>query len=100
MNQSAILRNLIIYAICVPIAIIVGYWTVSAANVPTYSSLSLMGFVILALSTPILLRWHYPLLVFCWSLPATLFFLPGSPQAYLPIVILSLGISLLQRATN
>jgi len=100
MNHSAFLRNLIIYAICWPAAIIVGYWAVSAANVPTYSSLSLIGIVALVLSTPILLRWHYPLMIFCWSLPVTLFFLQGSPTIGLAMIAISLGISLLQRATN
>jgi hypothetical protein len=99
-NNAAFLRNLIIYAICAPVAIIVGYWAVSAASAPTKLALALMGIVVLALTTPIFLRWHHPLMVFCWSLPVTLFFLPGTPSLGLPIIGISLGISLLQRATN
>jgi len=100
MNNTAFLRSLIIYAICVPVAIIVGYWAVSAAYSPTRSSLVLMGGVALALTTPIFLRWHHPLLVFCWNLPASIFFLQGNPSVAFAMIGISLGISLLQRATN
>lgn len=94
------MRNLIIYAICGPIAIVVGYWAVSAASVPTRSALSLMGIVALALTTPIFLRWHHPLLIFSWNLPASIFFLQGNPMVAFAMIGISLGISLLQRATN
>lgn len=100
MNNTALLRNLIIYAICAPVAIVVGYWTVEAASAPTRMGLSLMGIVVLLLTTPIFLRWHHPLLVFCWSLPVSLFFLPGNPTLGMAMIGISLGISVLQRATN
>lgn len=99
-NSAALLRNLIIYAICVPLAMIIAYWVVSAANTPTRSSLVVVGLVVLAMCMPLLLRWHHPLLIFCWHLPLTLFFLPGGPQVFLPMMALSLGISVLQRALN
>lgn len=105
MNQHphqnvALLKNLVIYTICSLIAIVVGYWAVSAASAPTRSALSLMGFVALALTTPIFLRWHHPLLVFSWNLPASIFFLQGNPLVAFAMIGISLGISLLQRATN
>lgn len=94
------MRNLVIYAICVPVAIVVGYWVVSAASAPTRSALSMMGIVALALTAPIFLRWHHPLLVFCWNLPVVIFFLQGDPPVAFVMIGISLGISLLQRAMN
>ncbi len=96
-NATAILRTLIIYAICVPGAIVVGVLLTK----PMYSS-SWFGYGLLAalLSLPILLRWHHPLLVFCWNFPLTVFFLPGLPTVWLPMMAASLGISVLQRTLN
>ena len=99
-NSAAILRALIIYAICIPLAIVVGWMAVSLANSPTYANFGVFGVLALILSSPILLRWHHPLLVLSWNLPLTVFFLPGRPQVYLPMVVVSLGISVLQRAMN
>src|SRR5208283_3357662 len=99
-NSAAILRTLIVYAICVPLAIVVGFTVVSAANSPSYSNFTMFGVLALILSIPILLRWHHPLLVLSWNLPLTVFFLQGKPTAWLPILALSLGISVLQRAMN
>jgi hypothetical protein len=99
-NSAAILRALIVYAICMPLAIVVGYITVLLVNSPSYSNLVVIGGLALILSAPILLRWHHPLLVLCWNLPLTAFFLPGRPGVYLPMLAISLGISVLQRAVN
>lgn len=99
-NSAAILRALIIYAICIPLAIVVVTTVVSLANSPSYSNFSAFGMLALILSIPILLRWHHPLLALSWNLPVTIFFLPGSPQVWLPMMLVSLGISVLQRAMN
>ncbi len=96
-NATAILRTLIIYAICVPGSIVVGVLLTK----PMYSS-SWIGYGALAtlLCVPILLRWHHPLLVFCWNFQMTVFFLPGQPAVWLPMMAISLGISVLQRTLN
>src|SRR5664279_2279191 len=99
-NSAAILRALIIYAICIPLAIVVGFGAVSVGNAPSYVNFSAFGMLVLVLCAPILLRWHHPLLVLSWSLPLTVFFLKGSPQVWLPMMAVSLGISVLQRAMN
>jgi len=99
-NAAAILRALIVYAICVPLAIWVGYLLTSVADLSSRESLVYAGLFVLVLCIPILLRWHHILLVFCWNLPMTVFFLPGKPQVWLPMMALSLGISVLQRTVN
>lgn len=58
------------------------------------------GILTLLLMAPILLRWHHLILVFCWNMIITLFFLPGSPAPWIPMTCLSLGISILQRTLN
>jgi hypothetical protein len=80
--------------VCVVLAIWLGYLL---ANPLTYSSLAIYGFVAFILIFPIFLRWHFQLMLLSWNLAAVFFFLPGRPVVCVPIIVLSLGISLLQR---
>ncbi|MGA3284684.1 MAG: O-antigen ligase family protein [Verrucomicrobiota bacterium] len=96
-NAPAILRSLIIYAVCVPLAVAVGYML---TNPMDYSTLGLFGILALVLVSPLLLRWHYPLLLFSWFSTITVFFFVGAPNLWLVMVALSLGISVLERALS
>jgi len=93
-NVPAILRSLIIYGVCVPLAIFVGY---SLANPLDLNTLGFYGVVACVLVSPIILRWHRELLVFSWSATITVFILPGSPALWLVMVCVSLTISILER---
>jgi O-Antigen ligase len=96
-NTHAIIRTLIIYAVCVPLAVWIGFML---ANPFDRSAYSYAGILVLILCTPLLLRWHHFLLVTTWNLGLTIFFLPGSPPIWLLMTVLSLGISVLQRTVN
>lgn len=96
-NSSALFRSLIVYAICVPLAIVVG-WTLT--NPLDYQSIGFIGVLLAILVFPLLMKWHYPLLVFSWAAPVTLFFLPGHPYIFLPMVVASLSISVVERILN
>ncbi|MGH7992239.1 MAG: hypothetical protein ACREDQ_01895, partial [Limisphaerales bacterium] len=63
----------------------------------TYSSLFVYGLLAFILLFPVLLRWHYPLLLLSWNMAVVVLFMPGRPQVCLPMIALSLGISVLQR---
>lgn len=93
-NPTLLLRSLIVYAFVVPIAITMGYLL---ANQMDYQSLGFMTVLGSILVFPLLMKWHYPLLLFSWNLPATLFFLPGHPSFFIFMVVVSLGISVLER---
>jgi hypothetical protein len=92
-NPSALLRSLIVYAICVPLAIVVGYLLTEL----DYLSISFLGVLLGIMAFPLLMKWHYPLLIFSIGLPATIFFLPGHPNIYLFMVVISLTISTIER---
>jgi hypothetical protein len=94
-SSSGGFRALIIYALCIPLALLLGYML---ANPLSYSSLYSVGLVALALSFPMLLRWHYPLLLLSWNMSFSLFFVKGQPDLWLAMVPVSLTLSLLQRA--
>jgi len=93
-NAPAIFRSLIVYAICVPLAIMVGY---SLTNPMDYSTAAIYGVLGLILLMPILLRWHYPLMLLCFNMSIIVFFLKGSPYLGLVMMALSLGLSTLER---
>ncbi|MGB7767297.1 MAG: hypothetical protein WBN22_00385 [Verrucomicrobiia bacterium] len=93
-NFAALFRSFIIYAVCVVLAIWLGFLL---ATPLTFSQLTIYGVLAFTLFFPLLLRWHYPLLLLSWNMAAVVFFLPGHPSLYLLMVAFSLGISVLQR---
>lgn len=96
-NAAARLRSLVTYAICVSLAVIVGFMLTDQMD---YSTLGLFGVLALLLISPLLLRWHHPLLVLSWNLGVSLFFIKGAPSLWFVMVVLSLGISVVGRALN
>ena len=99
-NSAALLRSLVVYAVCVLLSIVVGYML---TNITDYGDRPSMLFICVLASLlifPLLMKWHYPLLLFSWSCPLTLFFLPGHPNLFLPLVAASLSISVVERIMN
>ncbi len=92
-NPAALLRSLIVYAVCVPLAILVGCLLCNL----DYTSLSVMAVGAAVLIFPLLIKWHYPLLVFSWAFPAVMFFLPTQPTFFMFMVVVSLCISIVER---
>lgn len=93
-NVPAILRSLIIYAVCIPLAIFVGY---SLANPLDWNTLGFYGVLGAVLASPVFLRWHRELLVFSWSASMSVLFMPGKPTLWMAMVVISLSISVLER---
>ncbi len=96
-NPNAALRLLIVYAIIIPIAILLGYLLTNPLD---YGSIGFVVILLALLVSPILIKWHYPIMVFGLAFPAQIFFLPGNPPAWQIVVILSLGIAIVERAIN
>ena len=96
-NAPSILKSLIVYAICAPLALFIGYLLTDPMD---YSTFAYVGIVALVLAFPLLLGCHYWLLLAAWNGTAIVFFLPGLPPLWLATTALSLGMSLLQRALS
>ncbi len=88
-------RKLIIFVIVLPLAVLLGYLLTSPTDL---KSLAIVGLVLGVLSVPILLRWHHPLLIFSWNAGITIFFLPGQPQLWMLMSVVSFGLVVLDRA--
>jgi hypothetical protein len=89
-NPNSAMRMLIIYAILIPLAIVVGYLLSDPLNLGT---LGFLGILICFLVSPIFIKWHYPILIFGLACPATCFFLPGKPPLGQIVVIISLFVA-------
>src|SRR5215471_9970427 len=60
----------------------------------------MVGSIIAVLVLPFFLRWHHAWLIASWNVTAVLFFAPGRPQFWIPLVLISYMISLLQHIIN
>ncbi len=99
-NPAQAIRMLITYAVCIPLAIMMGYIMTEVGNRPDYSNLFVVGLVIAVLASPIFIKWHYPLMVFGLGCPMYCFFLKGNPPLAQVVVILCFIIALIERALN
>src|SRR5947208_16457787 len=86
-GASTLLRTLLIYSICIPLAVFVGYVITDPLNSSTFVEVALVFFFLLL---PLLLRWHRLLLILSWNMGAILFCLPGQPEVWLAFAWLRL----------
>lgn len=88
------LRAIVVYAVCLPLALFLGYML---ANPLAVGTVTLFGTLIFVLSTPVLLRYHYELMLLFWNMAAVFSFLPGRPDSWLLGILLSFGVSFTHR---
>ncbi len=93
-NPTAAMRMLITYAVCIPVALVVGYLLTNPLD---YGMLGFLGLLIAVLVSPIFIRWYYPLLVFALNAPIICFFLPGKPTFTQVVIIITLVIIVTER---
>src|SRR6266404_3836678 len=86
----SLFRSLLIYGICVPLALMLGYLITTPYD---FASFTVVGAVLFLLLVPLLLRWHQAWLFATWNLSAVLFFLPGKPLVWLVLAWISLLIA-------
>jgi len=94
-SASLLLRSLIIYGLCLPLAVFLGYLL---ASPPDLGTLIFVGVLMFILTLPMFLKWHHPWLIASWNMSAAIFFLPGRPQLWMGMTAISLTISIIQYA--
>jgi O-antigen ligase len=85
---------MIVLAVVVPLALVVGYMLATPDSSRTFLFLLL---VVGVLSMPIFLRWHHPLLALAWNASAYFVLLPGQPPLWLLFAFISLTITVLNK---
>jgi hypothetical protein len=94
--NSALLRTLVIYAIILPLAVMLGWMAVDLAdwNRTSFTVFAVIGFVLLL---PLLLKWYYPAMVVSWNTAITLFFLPGKPALWMLMAAVTFSMAIFHR---
>ena len=93
-NINALVRSIITYAVCIPLAAIIGYMLTKPLD---YSAAAFYSMIVIVLIFPIIARFHHPLMFLCYNLPINLFFVKTSPSIGMVMIMISLGISIFDR---
>lgn len=90
-------RAHLIMALCLPVAVLLGYFL---AEPMESGSMGVIVFVAFVLAVPLLMKWHHPILVLSWNACINPIMLPGQPQIWIPMAAASLVFALLNRAVD
>jgi hypothetical protein len=96
-NSPALFRSLLIYGLCLPVAMILGYLLATPMDPTSLMAVEILLFV---LALPVLLRWHHAWLIATWNASIMIFFLPGKPQVWMGLAAFSFGVAILQYTLN
>jgi hypothetical protein len=94
-NSVVISRSNIIYGLCLPLAVLLGYLLASPFE---SGSVLVVVLVISLLCIPILMRWHHPLLIFSCNAAICPIFLPGRPMLWMIMALASAFFLVLNRS--
>jgi len=85
-----------VYAIVLPLAVLIGWMAVDLSMLDR-TSFATISAVIFVLLLPVILKWHYPVMILSWNTAMTVFFLPGKPALWMLLVGINFGIAILNR---
>src|SRR5882762_8457848 len=90
-------RAHLIMALCLPLAVLIGYFL---AEPMESGSLAVVVFVMFVLAVPLLMKWHHPMLVLGWNTTMAFAFMPGQPYAWMLLAGTGLLFAVLNRSVN
>ena len=96
-NSSNAVGALLIYAISLSLALVIGYILAAGSD---FESVALIVLVVGALCLPALLRVHRAILFFCWNSTMGTYFLPGQAPLWMSLAALSLLMTLVGRTLS
>jgi hypothetical protein len=96
-NDAAVIRSLIVYAICIPLAIILGYLVTDPLD---QTSDAIFATVLMLLMLPLLFRWYHTWLIAVWNTSILLMFLPGVLPGWMPVACIGFAVAVGHYALN
>jgi hypothetical protein len=87
----------LIMALCLPLAILLGYLLAQPLETQT---IAVIVMIMAVLSVPLLMSWYHPLLILSWNAVIFPFFIPGHPAAWMLMSALGIVFAVLNRAVN
>jgi hypothetical protein len=89
-NNPAIVRSLLVYMICLPVAILLG---VLLGDPLDKHNVVMFGVGALLLLLPLLLRWYHAWLIAIWNMTVTFIYFPGLLPGWMPMACLAFVIA-------
>jgi hypothetical protein len=90
-------RAHLIMALCLPLAVLLGYFLAEPMDSGSMAVIVFVGFI---LSVPLLIKWYHPALVLAWNSTAAFAFMPGQPYAWMLMAAASLLFAVLNRSVD
>jgi hypothetical protein len=90
-------RAHLIMALCLPMAVLLGYFLAAPME---SGSMAVIVLVMFVLAVPLMMKWHHPILVLSWNAVVAPAILPGQAMIWVPVAAASLVFALLNRAVN
>jgi hypothetical protein len=96
-NTIKIPRNHLIMGVCLPLAVLVGYFMAEPLEP---RGLAVIVLILSVLSVPLLMEWHHPILVLGWNAYIAPVFFPGRLYLWVVLAVVSLFFAVLNRSVN
>src|SRR6266850_3595033 len=96
-NTLNVPRAHLIMALCLPLAMLLGYFLAEPLD---SGSLTVVVLVLAVLAVPLMMQWHHPLLVLSWNLWVMPSFLPGKPFLWMMMAPVALLFAVLNRSVS
>src|ERR1700722_14936141 len=96
-NTFAVSRSHLVYGVCLPVAVLIGYLLAEPLE---SGSVAVVVLVLSILSIPLLMRWHHPLLIYSCNAVVLPYFIPGRPDLWMVMTMVSLFFSVLNRSVG
>jgi len=96
-NTFAVSRVQLIYVLCLPVAVLLGYLL---ADPTEAAGMTMVSLFIAALSIPLLIQWHHTALILTWNAAITPYFIPGRPFLWMIVAAISLFFAILNRSSS
>jgi O-antigen ligase/polysaccharide polymerase Wzy-like membrane protein len=81
-NNTALARSMLIYAICLPLAIFLGYLITDPLDRTNDITLTVVLFLLVL---PLLLRWYHAWVIAIWNMAIVFAYLPGMLPGWMPV---------------
>jgi hypothetical protein len=96
-NTINVPKSHLIIGLSLPLAVLIGYFLAEPLEL---GSMAVVITVLAVLSIPLVIRWYYPILVFCWCAALKPIVLPGRADMWTLMAFLGVLIAVLSRAVN
>ncbi len=96
-NSVVGLRAQLVFALCLPVAVLLGYLLAEPTD---FTSMAVVLLVIGVLSIPLLMYSYHPLLIAVWNAAIVPIFLPGQPYLWMLVAFMGLGFATINRFTS